>query len=237
MNNHFELMFNEEQKAVDARIMYDNLGLNPKNWSNWNKANIISNEYFKENESWQGFLVCRNGNETKNFWLSLEMAKHLCMISKGKTAHEVREYFLECERKLKEPVQVRESLSTLDVLKLATAEIEKLEQQNLQLMDRNKQVTGVLEAIQTHGDNLLFREFVKIVYSENGITIGEQEFRELLRKHKYIDYKNFPYAQYKQYFNVNEGTKNGHPYATTRLTPRGRLYFTEKLIKMYKKEK
>lgn len=113
---------------------------------------------------------------------------------------------------------------TLEVINGLTLKLEQSE-------ERRKEVTGVLEAIQTYGDNLLFGEFVKIIYNEHGINIGEREFRKRLKVEKYIMSNNMPYAKYKKYFNVNTGTKNGHAYKTTRLTAKGQLYFTNKLIK------
>ena len=47
--------------------------------------------------------------------------------------------------------------------------IEGQRERILQLESRNNDLTGVLSTMQTYGDNLLFREFVKVVYSENKI--------------------------------------------------------------------
>ena len=103
----------------------------------------------------------------------------------------------------------------------------------LQLESRNNDLTGVLSTMQTYGDNLLFREFVKVVYSENKIKITEKEFRKMLIEQGYLMKNLYPMAKYIKYFNVNKGVNNGKAWTTTRLTARGQLYFTNKLLKMF----
>jgi phage regulator Rha-like protein len=103
----------------------------------------------------------------------------------------------------------------------------------LQLETRNNDLTGVLSTIQTYGDNLLFREYVKVIYSENGIKINEKEFRKMLIDQGYLMKDLYPFAKHKQYFNVNKGVNNGKAWTTTRLSARGQLYFTKKLLNMF----
>lgn len=142
---------------------------------------------------------------------------------------EVRTMVINEYKRMKEYIKTQQTPMTLEqmTLEVINGLTLKLEQSE----ERRKEVTGVLEAIQTYGDNLLFGEFVKIIYNEHGINIGEREFRKRLKAEKYIMSNNMPYAKYKKYFNVNAGTKNGHAYKTTRLTAKGQLYFTNKLIK------
>lgn len=142
---------------------------------------------------------------------------------------EVRTMVINEYKRMKEHIKAQQTpmsleQMTLEVINGLTLKLEQSE-------ERRKEVTGVLEAIQTYGDNLLFGEFVKIIYNEHGINIGEREFRKKLKTEKYIMSNNMPYAKYKKYFNVNTGTRNGHAYKTTRLTAKGQLYFTNKMIK------
>jgi phage regulator Rha-like protein len=111
--------------------------------------------------------------------------------------------------------------------------IEGQKNKILELENRNNDLTGVLSTIQTYGDNLLFREYVKVIYSENGIKITEKEFRKMLIDQGYLMKDLYPFAKHKQYFNVNKGVNNGKAWTTTRLSARGQLYFTKKLLKMF----
>lgn len=121
-------------------------------------------------------------------------------------------------------IEQEKELSTVDVLKIATAEIEKLSK-------RNKEVTDVLLAYQKGKDTWLIRQFVKYVRDEKGITIGEQTMHEYLRQN-YFDRDGLPYARYMSYFALKRNHKNGKERKPTiKLTQRGVNYFTNKLLK------
>lgn len=127
MKELITLKLNEEQQAVNARDMYLELGLSKAHWSKWSVKNIKENTFFKENKDYQGFTLEVNGNQTTNYALTIDFAKHLCMMAKTDKAHEIRNYFLKCEEELKTKQEPKQELSTLDVLKLATDHIVKLE--------------------------------------------------------------------------------------------------------------
>ena len=100
----------ENVSAVSARDLYLGLGLAKANWSQWLQNNIEKNEFFVENKDWVGFMLDVNGNETRDFAISIEMAKHLAMMAKTTNAHDYRNYFIECEKKANQP------LSHLEIL-------------------------------------------------------------------------------------------------------------------------
>lgn len=92
----------EGQQLVSARELYLGLGLNKSNWSRWYPTNIIKNDFFKENEDWIGVRHYDEGNEVQDFAISLEFAKHIAMMARTEKSHEYRNYFIECETKIKE---------------------------------------------------------------------------------------------------------------------------------------
>jgi phage anti-repressor protein len=67
------------QSVVSARELYAFLGYDTVNWARWYPKNIVKNPYAVENEDWVGFFIMKNGNETKDFALSLDFAKRLAM--------------------------------------------------------------------------------------------------------------------------------------------------------------
>lgn len=73
----------EGRQVVSARELYLGLGLDKSNWSRWSKQNIEEEQFFKENEDWVGFVTMTNGNETKDYAVSLEFAKHIAMKYMG----------------------------------------------------------------------------------------------------------------------------------------------------------
>ena len=101
MTELIKVTTNEQgQKVVSARELYDGLGLNKANWKRWSEQNIVSNEYFKENVDWVGFIIMMNGNETRDYAITLEFAKHIAMMARTELSHQYRNYFIECEKQL-----------------------------------------------------------------------------------------------------------------------------------------
>ena len=101
MKDLINITTNEEGKqVVSAKELYLGLGLNKSNWSRWYPKNIESNEYFKENIDWMGVRLYDEGNETMDFAISIEFAKHIAMMARTEKSHEYRNYFIECEKKV-----------------------------------------------------------------------------------------------------------------------------------------
>lgn len=88
------------QQAVDAKELYQKLGLHPAHWSRWHIGNIKENPFAAESVDYQGFTLMVNGNETQNYLLSIDFAKKLAMQVKTEKGEQVRDYFLDCERKV-----------------------------------------------------------------------------------------------------------------------------------------
>lgn len=91
---------NDEVNAVDARELYEKLGLDKSNWVRWTTQNIIDNPFAVEEKDWLGFVIMKNGNPSNNFTLSIDFAKKLAMQVKTSKGEEVREYFIKCEKEL-----------------------------------------------------------------------------------------------------------------------------------------
>ena len=99
-------------QSVLAKDLYLGLGLDKSNWTKWYPTNVEKNEFFFENRDWVGFVIVTNGNETRDFAITIEFAKHIAMMAKTEKAHEYRNYFLECEK----VVQQAKPLSQLEIL-------------------------------------------------------------------------------------------------------------------------
>lgn len=89
--------------AVDARELYGFLKVR-RDFSSWIKDRI-SQSNFIEN---QDFIIfpetgekSGRGRPTKAYAITIDMAKELSMVERGKKGKEARKYFIECERKLK----------------------------------------------------------------------------------------------------------------------------------------
>lgn len=118
----------------------------------------------------------------------------------------------------------------------------------LDLYDRTEQLTAKIEEdkpkvelanqIEASVTSLLVRDYCKVI-QKNGLNIGEKRLYKWMIENKYLDEKKLPYQRYIDYFEVIERNfaKNGITYLshTTRITGKGQVYFTEKLVKEFSK--
>lgn len=117
---------NEDGKQlVSARELYIGLGLNKAAWSRWYRTNIIENDFFKEDIDWIGVQHDVEGNETMDFAITLDFAKHIAMMSRTEKSHQYRNYFIECERKVNDPYKnMSPELKSILMLDEKTVEID-----------------------------------------------------------------------------------------------------------------
>lgn len=129
MNELIKVTERDGNQVVSARELYIGLGLDKSHWTRWSTQNIEENNFFQENEDWVGFAIVANGNETKDYAITLDFAKHIAMMAKTEKSYEYRNYFLECER------IARASLpkTFAEALRLAADQAELLEKQQKQL--------------------------------------------------------------------------------------------------------
>jgi len=131
----------EEVNSVSARELYNNLGLEKAHWSRWGKQNITDNKFAIEHEDWEGFTMMVNGNETSDFMLKIEFAKKLAMQARTTEGENVRNYFIECEKKLKQIEQPKQ-ITTAEML-LAQAQL---------MVEQDKRLTAIEKRLDKKAD-------------------------------------------------------------------------------------
>ena len=136
----------------------------------------------------------KNGNETKDYWITIEMAKHLCMISRTAKAHEIREYFIKIEQAWNTPEMIMKR-----ALEIANKRAEEATQKllaNEHKIDFYNDVTGseTTAEIGTVAKLLNFK------------GVGRNTLFDVLRKQGVLQYNNMPYQKYVDcgYFRVIE---------------------------------
>ncbi|MDF2535501.1 MAG: toxin Bro [Bacillales bacterium] len=103
---------NELGKAT-ARDLYEFLSLTKGQFSRWAYQHITSNKFAEENIDYEGFDIIVEGNLVRDFYLSIDFAKKLCMISKSQKGEQARNYFIEIEKRYKQQLP---QLSQLEIL-------------------------------------------------------------------------------------------------------------------------
>ena len=143
---------NDGQQLVSAKELYLGLGLRKQNWSRWYPTNIQKNDFFKENIDWIGVLHNEEGNETMDFAISLEFAKHIAMMARTEKSHQYRNYFIECEQKSIETQisisankEIQELKSTLEDFKRVTEEAKhQYKPSHKRKLDYNKMIKSLV---------------------------------------------------------------------------------------------
>jgi phage anti-repressor protein len=91
--------------SVSARELHKALGLANSQFNRWITYNLLENSFFVENIDFTVFrhdVEIGNGGgkrEITDYLLTLDTAKHLTMLSRTEKAHQIRNYFIEVEKR------------------------------------------------------------------------------------------------------------------------------------------
>lgn len=175
------------QQAVDAKELYQSLGLNSAHWAKWHSRNIDNNPFAVEGEDYQGFTQWVSGNKTKNYLLSIHFAKKLAMQVRTEKGEQVRDYFLKCEELAKRQVAPQLPDFTNPVA-AARAWADELEQKQIamQKLAIAEPKAKALDVIDSSEGALNIRDTGKT------LGIGQKKFIEWALKNEWLyrDSKN-----------------------------------------------
>ena len=111
---------NGQNFVSSLKEIYLDAGMDKTHWSRWYVKNVEENLFFAEGQDYQTLAIEANGNITKDFVCTLDMAKHLIMQMSTEKAFAYRQYLIDYENKKKLPGSYKEAL-----LALVAAEEEK----------------------------------------------------------------------------------------------------------------
>jgi anti-repressor protein len=184
MNEILKVNYDNEQPTVSARELYKSLEVS-KRFSAWFETN---SQGFVENEDYTSVLsgtVVNNGahREIQDYSLSVDMAKHLCLMSRTEKGKECRQYLIDLEKAWNTPEQVMAR-----ALKLADKEIDRLKADNKVLLEdtvRMKPKEIFADAVAASSTAILIGDLAKLL-RQNGIDIGQNRLFDWMRKNGYL---------------------------------------------------
>ncbi|GJI89903.1 antA/AntB antirepressor family protein [Duganella hordei] len=91
-------------QTTNARDLYAFLKIG-KDFSNWIKMQIVQARLVEARDFVSSPSMATSSQPTIDYHLTLDAGKHLAMLSKAEKGFEVREYFLECERRALGPAR------------------------------------------------------------------------------------------------------------------------------------
>ena len=149
-------------QGVCVRELYDFLELDKTHYKRWVKTNLDENKFFELNYDYIRLshkgVAGNNTNATiTNHYVTLDVAKELCMLSRSEKAKEVRQYFILCENELKRSINANLALKGDDNLIAINSEL--LTQIDAQIMTTQKKL------------DLLNKSRIKIV--EAGVSLQD----------------------------------------------------------------
>lgn len=231
--------YDAEQPTVSARDLHRALGIS-KRFSMWFETN---SQGFIENEDFTSVLsstVVNNGalRELQDYKLSVDMAKHICLMSRTEKGKLIRQYFIDLEKAWNTPEQI-----FARALKMADKTIESLKSDNAALIEdveRMKPKEIFADAVAASHTSILIGELAKLL-KQNGVETGQRRLFTWMRDNGYLikggSSRNMPTQKGMELglFEIKETTINNPDGSirisrTTKVTGKGQQYFINKFL-------
>ena len=197
-----------------------------------------------ENEDFTSVLsgtVVNNGahRTVQDYLLTVDMAKHLCLMSRTEKGKQCRQYLIDLEKAWNTPEQVMAR-----ALKLADKTIDTLKEDNKKLVEENEKMKPKVifaDAVSASDSSILIGDLAKLL-KQNGVDTGQKRLFEWMRENGYLIKRkgadwNSPTQKSMnlKLFEVKESTVNNPDGSvrinkTTKVTGKGQTYFVNKFL-------
>lgn len=229
-----------DAQVVSARELHEALGVE-KRFSVWFETN---SQGFVEGEDFIGAYLKVQSNqyggekEIQDYNLSVDMAKHICLMSRTDKGKACRQYLIDVEKAWNTPEQIMAR-----ALKIANQTIDSLKENNIRLIEANERMKPkeiFADAVATSKTSILVGDLAKLI-CQNGYQIGQKRLFDWLRNNGYLvksgSSYNMPMQRYVEQglFEVKESNVQNpdgsvRTTRTTKVTGKGQVYFVNKFL-------
>lgn len=235
MNELIKINYETEQPTVSARELHKALAIE-KRFSAWFETN---SQGFVEGEDFTSVLigteVPNNGGfqhrELQDYKLSVDMAKHICLISRTGKGKQCRQYLIDIEKAWNTP-----ELVMARGLKAA----QQMIADQSKIIERMKPKEIFADAVATSKQSILIGQLAKLI-CQNGHEIGQQRLFRWMRDNGYLmkhgSNYNMPMQRYVEQglFEIKESAVTNPDGSvrmtkTTVVTGKGQVYFINKFL-------
>lgn len=215
----------EGQSVVSARDLHAFLG-SAERFSDW--CNRMFTYGFVENQDYTSVgksTVVGNGakRDLQDYALTLDTAKEIAMIQRSDKGKQARQYFLDCEKKLKQAMQLAQEAQTSQLaqkMERMEARMNALEQQNRQqarlfaeirqaLKNLSAGVRGIVDEKWQHYVNVLSDAMQELVFED----MEKQEKRIAFLEKVLQDFVGKPSKdvfEIVEFYGLQEGKSKAH---------------------------
>ncbi len=240
-----ELIKIDNENRVDGRELHEFLqvGTAYKDWF----PRMVEYGFVEGIDFCSKMSESTGGRPAVNHSMTIDMAKEISMIQRNERGKQARQYFIECEKRLKSINTP--SYQIADPIARAQAWIEEEKKRQL-LQAQNEEMKPkalFADAVSSSHTSILIRDLAKLV-KQNGVDIGQNRLFSWLRENGYLvksgSDKNMPTQRSMdmKLFEVKEGNYidgggRNCITRTTKVTGKGQVYFVNKLLNQEKTNK
>ena len=145
------------------------------------------------------------GRPSVDHIMTIDMAKEICMIQRTDKGKQARQYFIECEKRLKAVNAPHDSYMISDPVERALKwiEEEKVRQDQAKQLLEQKPKVEFFDAVAESKDAIEIASVAKVLDVPG---VGRNKLFEFLRNHKILMRNNQPYQKYVDcgYFRIIE---------------------------------
>ena len=238
MQELIKINYETEQPTVSARELHKALEIE-KRFSAWFDTN---SQGFVEGEDFTNVLVGtevpNNGGyqhrELQDYELSVDMAKHICLMSRTEKGKRCRQYLIDLEKAWNTP-----ELVMARGLKAA----QKMISDQNKIIERMRPKEVFADAVATSNTSILIGDLAKLL-RQNGVETGQKRLFSWMRENGYLIKRNgadwnmpTQKAMEMGLFEVKESAVNNPDGSvrinkTTKITGKGQQYFINKFLGM-----
>lgn len=193
MEEIIKVNYDSEQPTVSARELHKELEVK-YDFTRWVNSNF---KEFAENEDFFAGHIDVRGNQyggtqvIDDYNVTVDMAKHLCLMSKTRKGKQCRQYLIDLEKAWNTPEQIMAR-----ALKIANHTIDKLKTDNAALLEDVNRMKPKEEFFDAVADSKDAIEIGKVAKVLNYPGVGRNKLFEILRGKGILMKDNVPYQKY-----------------------------------------
>lgn len=166
----------EARETVNARELHEFLEVATR-FNDWIVARIKDFD-FQEN---QDFVIFTEnpvkGRPSKEYALTLDMAKELSMVERNEKGKQARQYFIECERRAKDPMAALQDPATMRTLLLSYSD---------KIIQRDKLIADIAPKAAIADKLLIADGLYNLTHAAKLLNIPPRKFNQQLQSRNWI---------------------------------------------------